>query len=80
MQGIVKRDGSGKATFDVTYLCMVLRPFKGEVVDCIVTSVNKACALPLVSTWLPSLAGHAPKLYCHCSSDIENLVKKNKPS
>mmetsp|Transcript_63989 Transcript_63989/g.202472 ORF Transcript_63989/g.202472 Transcript_63989/m.202472 type:complete len:172 (+) Transcript_63989:154-669(+) len=35
------RDGSGYATFPVKYQCIVFRPFKGEVLDCVVTQVNK---------------------------------------
>ena len=35
------REGTGHATFGVKYSCVVFRPFKGEVVDCVVTSVNK---------------------------------------
>ncbi|KAK9862932.1 hypothetical protein WJX84_009200 [Apatococcus fuscideae] len=35
------REGTGFATFDVTYFCIVMRPLKGEVMDCVVTSVNK---------------------------------------
>lgn len=37
------REGFGSAIFKVGYSCMVLRPFKGEVIDCVVTSVNKVC-------------------------------------
>lgn len=33
--------GSGSAEFDVKYRAIVWRPFKGEVVDAIVTNVNK---------------------------------------
>jgi DNA-directed RNA polymerase II subunit RPB7 len=33
--------GSGAAEFDVKYRAIVWRPFKGEVVDAIVTNVNK---------------------------------------
>ena len=35
------REGSGTALFKVHYSCVVLRPFKGEVLDCVVSSVNK---------------------------------------
>lgn len=35
------REGSGTALFKVQYSCVVLRPFKGEVIDCVVSSVNK---------------------------------------
>uniref|UniRef100_A0A060TG99 DNA-directed RNA polymerase subunit n=1 Tax=Blastobotrys adeninivorans TaxID=409370 RepID=A0A060TG99_BLAAD len=33
--------GSGAAEFDVKYRAIVWRPFKGEVVDAVVTNVNK---------------------------------------
>lgn len=36
------QDTSAFAKFHVKYTCIVFRPFKGEVLDCIVTSVNKA--------------------------------------
>ena len=39
-QGVIQ-DTTAFAKFHVTYTCIVFRPFKGEVLDCIVTSVNK---------------------------------------
>jgi len=35
------KDTTGFASYGVTYNCLVLRPFKGEVMDTLVTSVNK---------------------------------------
>lgn len=35
------REGTGSATFNVRYTCLVFRPFRGEVIDCVVSSVNK---------------------------------------
>lgn len=35
------REGTGSAVFHVQYTCLVFRPFKGEVLDAVVTSVNK---------------------------------------
>ncbi len=43
-QGKIRRDGSGFATFKVTFSCLVFRPLKGEVLDCTVQSVNKVGA------------------------------------
>jgi DNA-directed RNA polymerase II subunit RPB7 len=40
-QGVIQ-DTSAFAKFHVTFECIVFRPFKGEVLDCVVTSVNKA--------------------------------------
>ena len=40
-QGKIRMAGSGLATFKVSFGCVTFRPFKGEVLDCIVTSVNK---------------------------------------
>lgn len=40
------RDGTGFVTFPVKYQCVVFRPFKGEVLEAVVTMVNKAC-IPL---------------------------------
>jgi len=35
------REGTGSAVFHVQYTCLVFRPFKGEVLDAVVSSVNK---------------------------------------
>lgn len=35
------REGSGSAVFDLKYKCICFKPFKGEVMDVVVTSVNK---------------------------------------
>ena len=40
-QGLIRRDGTGLATFPIKFECIVFRPVKGEVMDCVVTSVNK---------------------------------------
>eukprot|EP00877_Chromochloris_zofingiensis_P002996 jgi/Chrzof1/12698/Cz07g04130.t1 len=40
-KGKIRQDGSGLATFKVKFECVSFRPFKGEVLDCLVTSVNK---------------------------------------
>ena len=46
------REGTGFATFKVKFYCIVMRPLKGEVMDCVVTSVNKVGMLPvLLFTW-----------------------------
>jgi DNA-directed RNA polymerase subunit E'/Rpb7 len=47
-QGRIRNDGSGLATFEVKYNCLVFRPFKGEVLDAVVTDVNKvrSCLMP----------------------------------
>ncbi|GKA09510.1 DNA-directed RNA polymerase II subunit RPB7 [Tanacetum coccineum] len=39
-KGII-RDGTGFVTFPVKYLCVVFRPFKGEILEATVTMVNK---------------------------------------
>jgi DNA-directed RNA polymerase II subunit RPB7 len=41
MQGKIRQDGSGLATFKATFQCITFRPFKDEVLDCLVSSVNK---------------------------------------
>jgi hypothetical protein len=38
----VIQDTTAFAKFAVSFECIVFRPFKGEVLDCVVTSVNKA--------------------------------------
>mmetsp|Transcript_36825 Transcript_36825/g.81904 ORF Transcript_36825/g.81904 Transcript_36825/m.81904 type:complete len:176 (+) Transcript_36825:159-686(+) len=40
-KGVIRQDGTGYATFTVRYMAAVCRPYKGEVIDCVVTSVNK---------------------------------------
>jgi len=35
------RDGTGFVTFPVTYKCVAFRPFKGEILEAVVTMVNK---------------------------------------
>lgn len=37
------RDGTGFVTFPVKYQCVVFRPFKGEILEAVVTMVNKVC-------------------------------------
>ncbi|PWN94821.1 putative DNA-directed RNA polymerase II chain Rpb7 [Tilletiopsis washingtonensis] len=39
--GVILPGGDGKAEFESTYNAVVLKPFKGEVVDALVTNVNK---------------------------------------
>ncbi|KAJ4841849.1 hypothetical protein Tsubulata_008666, partial [Turnera subulata] len=42
------RDGTGFATFPVKYQCVVFRPFKGEILEAVVTMVNKMGFFPEV--------------------------------
>ncbi|KAL6779762.1 RPB7 [Auxenochlorella protothecoides x Auxenochlorella symbiontica] len=35
------REGAGSAVFNVTYKCITFKPHKGEVLDVVVTTVNK---------------------------------------
>ena len=44
------REGSGSAVFDLRYKCICFKPYKGQVMDVIVTSVNKvrACGGPII--------------------------------
>ncbi|KAL6995299.1 hypothetical protein U1Q18_005436 [Sarracenia purpurea var. burkii] len=37
------RDGTGFVTFPVKYQCVVFRPFQGEILEAVVTMVNKVC-------------------------------------
>ena len=49
------REGTGSTVFHVEYSCLVFRPFKGEVLDAVVMSVNKArpnlSAMPFACAW-----------------------------
>jgi DNA-directed RNA polymerase II subunit RPB7 len=38
------REGSGSAVFNLKYKCICMKPFKGQVMDVVVTSVNKVGA------------------------------------
>jgi DNA-directed RNA polymerase II subunit RPB7 len=40
-QGRIQDGASGGATFSVKYTCLAFKPFKGEVLDAVVTQVNK---------------------------------------
>lgn len=40
------REGSGAAVFNLKYSCICMKPFKGEVMDVVVTSVNKVRCQP----------------------------------
>jgi len=44
------REGSGLVTFPVRYKAIVFRPFKGEVLDALVTQVNKVLSPLLLAT------------------------------
>ena len=39
------REGTGYVTFPVKYQCVVFRPFKGEILEAVVTMVNKVGCL-----------------------------------
>jgi hypothetical protein len=41
LQGRIRQDQSGFASFEVEYGCLVCRPYRGEVMDVVVTAVNK---------------------------------------
>lgn len=41
------RDGTGFVSFPVKYQCVVFRPFKGEILEAVVTMVNKVSILEL---------------------------------
>ena len=45
------REGSGSAVFDLRYKCICFKPYKGQVMDVIVTSVNKVRACEGTTMW-----------------------------
>ena len=52
------REGTGSANFNVQYMCLVFRPFRGEVIDCVVSSVNKVFdPAPLDTTCVAGISG-----------------------
>eukprot|EP01018_Ginkgo_biloba_P031731 Gb_23002 [translate_table: standard] len=44
------RDGTGFVTFPVKYQCVIFRPFKGEVLEAVVTMVNKRLRINIDGT------------------------------
>lgn len=40
-EGMITDDGTARAKFHVEYTCLAFRPFKGEVLDAVVTQVTK---------------------------------------
>lgn len=46
------REGTGAAVFNLKYSCICFKPFKGEVMDVVVTSVNKAREVGPAGRWL----------------------------
>jgi DNA-directed RNA polymerase II subunit RPB7 len=44
------RDGTGFVTFPVKYQCVVFRPFKGEILESVVTMVNKVQSMASLSS------------------------------
>ena len=61
-KGII-RDGTGFVTFPVKYQCVVFRPFKGEILEAVVTMVNKVYAIP-VSTFYSLALSRCLTLLC----------------
>lgn len=49
------RDGTGFVSFPVKYQCVVFRPFKGEILEAVVTMVNKVSILELQFFFLITL-------------------------
>lgn len=47
------RDGTGFVTFPVKYQCVVFRPFKGEILEAVVTMVNKVGFLLFYFDYIP---------------------------
>ena len=46
------RDGTGFVTFPVKYDCVVFRPFRGEILESVVTMVNKVpIPIPICITY-----------------------------
>ncbi|KAH1236464.1 DNA-directed RNA polymerase II subunit RPB7 [Glycine soja] len=46
------RDGTGFVTFPVKYQCVVFRPFKGEILEAVVTMVNKFVEIVVYDIWV----------------------------
>lgn len=67
------REGLGTALFKVQYSCVVLRPFKGEVIDCVVSSVSKVRGC----TDLKPAGGDHTSL--HCSAMLASVQLQRGP-
>lgn len=53
------REGTGFVTFPVKYQCVVFRPFKGEILEAVVTMVNKVHPFSLSLSLSPFCIPHA---------------------
>ena len=74
------REGLGTALFNVHYSCLVLRPHKGEVMDCVVTSVSKVMprTYPAQSC---SIACHAGKFHCPTGQEgLPDMTSQIRPT
>ncbi|TXG53069.1 hypothetical protein EZV62_022238 [Acer yangbiense] len=72
-KGLIQ-DGTGFVTFLVKYQCVVFRPFKGEILESIITMVNKVCTIAMAS------AGenlNASQFYMTLRDDIDYLDGKH---
>jgi DNA-directed RNA polymerase II subunit RPB7 len=49
------REGTGYVTFPVKYQCVVFRPFKGEILEAVVTMVNKVRPISSFPPVVPGL-------------------------
>ncbi|KAI7840222.1 hypothetical protein COHA_006004 [Chlorella ohadii] len=70
-KGLV-REGTGSAVFDLKYSCICFKPFKGEVLDVVVTSVNKVfVSNHLIPETFEFNTAHEP---CYQTADGEQKI------
>lgn len=78
-------DGTGMVTFPVAYRAIVFRPFKGEVVDAVVTQVNKMGFMAEVGPLQVFVSKHLiptdmtfdPTEHCFASEDESVKISKD---
>ncbi|KAI4303735.1 hypothetical protein MLD38_039332 [Melastoma candidum] len=68
------RDGTGFVTFPVKYQCIVFRPFKGEILEAVVTLVNKLWDPVLLPDDMEFQSGDVPN---YTTSDGSVKIQKD---
>jgi len=70
--GVIE-EGTGFVTFPVSFKAIVFRPFKGEVVDAVVTQVNKVFSEIKNTFLLTSTRWGSWRKLAHCKCSCQNM-------
>ncbi|CAN1329176.1 DNA-directed RNA polymerase II subunit RPB7 [Linum perenne] len=71
------RDGTGFVTFPVKYQCVVFRPFKGEILEAVVTMVNKVNCCDLVNYFLFLTREDFPSYMLGCITFADGIFRRS---